>query len=322
MGRAHRKYDCRHSHEFPKQTSHVRSKPGRVTPSPGQPQYIRRRRVIPGLSWLQDFWDPFRLIEPPERPLLVERPTVTGLVSLWFRQIITCFVAFLLLGLATPERPEPSRIAIVLLFIAAAQALLKFGQWGLTVYIITNQRIIHVSGLIRRRYASIPLQMVTDISFTQSIFERMFNFGVVHIHSANEQSAFRELRWFHNPKRFYDELMLHIGIRSGYSFPEIGQHDLDSPPGRNPWWKPPSQPPRRETPYGERSVPASGRPRPDLPDDAGYDESEARDRQRADESRPSPNQREISAQPALPRPQLELPPASLESVNSNPLVGK
>jgi len=53
-----------------------------------------------------------------------------------------------------------------------------------TTYLVTNMRVLREYRLIGRNMQETTLDHITDIVFHQGLFGRLFNFGIVHIHTA------------------------------------------------------------------------------------------------------------------------------------------
>ena len=53
-------------------------------------------------------------------------------------------------------------------------------------YIVTNQRLLHHSGLLTRRSNRIEIIDVDDVSYEQGLVERMFNVGTIAIVSSDK----------------------------------------------------------------------------------------------------------------------------------------
>lgn len=63
-----------------------------------------------------------------------------------------------------------------------------------TAYVITNARMIRMSGVVNLKVESIPWVRVTDISFTQQFLERLVGTYTVNIESANETAGLRRMQ--------------------------------------------------------------------------------------------------------------------------------
>lgn len=72
-------------------------------------------------------------------------------------------------------------IVLVWLFFLA-----RLGWRRLSVkYELTNQRFIHEEGVLRRVTNRIEVIDITDVTFEQTIFDRMFNVGTLHLLSSD-----------------------------------------------------------------------------------------------------------------------------------------
>jgi uncharacterized membrane protein YdbT with pleckstrin-like domain len=66
-----------------------------------------------------------------------------------------------------------------------------FISWWFTLYVLTNERLIARSGILSRHGLEIPLEQINDLSFHQSIVERVLRCGDLLIESAGEQGQSR-----------------------------------------------------------------------------------------------------------------------------------
>ena len=64
-------------------------------------------------------------------------------------------------------------------------------SWFFTLYVLTNERLISRSGVLARHGLEIPLEQINDLSFHQSILERVFHCGDLLIESAGTQGQSR-----------------------------------------------------------------------------------------------------------------------------------
>ena len=74
-------------------------------------------------------------------------------------------------------------------------AVPPFIDWLYTHYVITNERVIVRRGMIARRGLEIPLEVINDVTFNQSVIERVVGSGDLTIESAGErgQSHFSDI---------------------------------------------------------------------------------------------------------------------------------
>jgi uncharacterized membrane protein YdbT with pleckstrin-like domain len=78
---------------------------------------------------------------------------------------------------------------IVLLWLIVA--LPQWIKWWFTHYVVTTERIIVRRGFVARQGKEIPLEVINDVSFSQSVIERLLRSGDLLIESAGEQGQSR-----------------------------------------------------------------------------------------------------------------------------------
>ena len=74
-------------------------------------------------------------------------------------------------------------LAVLLLAISVAAPLLR---WRTTHYVLTTSRLLVRQGVLVRRGRDVGLSRITDVSFRQSLWERLLNFGTLTVESAGE----------------------------------------------------------------------------------------------------------------------------------------
>ena len=62
-------------------------------------------------------------------------------------------------------------------------------RWRTTHYVITTHRLLFREGILARRGRDIGLSRITDVSYTQSLWERIINSGTLTIESAGDGGA-------------------------------------------------------------------------------------------------------------------------------------
>jgi uncharacterized membrane protein YdbT with pleckstrin-like domain len=77
-------------------------------------------------------------------------------------------------------------LAVVLLLFLVVVPLLR---WRTTHYVISTHRLLFREGILARRGRDLALSRVTDVSFTQTLWERIINSGTLTIESAGDSGA-------------------------------------------------------------------------------------------------------------------------------------
>lgn len=94
----------------------------------------------------------------------------------------------------------------VLVLPPLISGLFDFFQWFNRKYIITNLRVIQISGVINKDVIDSSLEKVNDVKLTQSFFGRIFNFGDVEILTASELGT-NLFKTIGNPVRFKTNML-------------------------------------------------------------------------------------------------------------------
>ena len=81
---------------------------------------------------------------------------------------------------------------VALVVVLIANGLIT---WLTTQHVITNERVIYRAGFISKRGKEIPLEVINDVAFNQSAFERIFGTGDLLIESAGThgQSRYKDI---------------------------------------------------------------------------------------------------------------------------------
>ena len=84
---------------------------------------------------------------------------------------------------------------LVPLGAAVVWAVARYAKWATTNFTVTTDRIVHRTGVIAKHGREIPLDHLNDISYHQSILERMIGIGDLLVESAGRrgQETFPDL---------------------------------------------------------------------------------------------------------------------------------
>jgi uncharacterized membrane protein YdbT with pleckstrin-like domain len=133
---------------------------------------------------------PERLLSSGEQIEAQFRPHWSRLLREGLLVFLGVVLAGLLLSVSTPAW-------VVWLFIVGVIALIARGvtRWLTTHHVITNERVIYRAGWIAKRGKEIPLEVINDVAFSQTIFERIFKTGDLLIESAGThgQTRYRDI---------------------------------------------------------------------------------------------------------------------------------
>jgi uncharacterized membrane protein YdbT with pleckstrin-like domain len=100
-------------------------------------------------------------------------------------------------------------VGLGLLAVAALWLLVEVIQWRTTELVVTGDRLIYRTGILAKSGREIPLERINDITFSQSIFERIIGAGDLLIESGGErgQQTFTDIL---KPQRVQNEIYRQI----------------------------------------------------------------------------------------------------------------
>jgi uncharacterized membrane protein YdbT with pleckstrin-like domain len=96
---------------------------------------------------------------------------------------------------------SPIILGYFLLVIPLASLARDTLVWSNHLYVVTNRRVIQLSGVINKNVIDSSLEKVNDVKMVQSFFGRLFNYGDVEILTASELGA-NLFRRIGNPIQF------------------------------------------------------------------------------------------------------------------------
>jgi uncharacterized membrane protein YdbT with pleckstrin-like domain len=135
---------------------------------------------------------PRKLLNPGERIAFDLHP------HWWYFAPLATIAAVILVGtVAATVLLKDSTQTYTLLGIGAVAViwlitfLVKLAQWRTTHFVLTSDRLIVRSGVLSKQGTEIPLERINDLSYHQSLFERMVGAGDLVIESAGERGQDR-----------------------------------------------------------------------------------------------------------------------------------
>ena len=84
------------------------------------------------------------------------------------------------------QRPIRLAVVAVALALLAVLVVVPLLRWRTTHYVLTTHRLLHRTGVLTRRGRDIALARITDVSSTQTLWERVIRAGTLSITSAGE----------------------------------------------------------------------------------------------------------------------------------------
>jgi membrane protein YdbS with pleckstrin-like domain len=186
-------------------------------------------------------------------------------------------VAVLFLGITFSGSLLAAAFLLLVLCVVLLVLVLKRLGDRYTSYVVTDTRIMRISGVISRRAHSIPWVRVTDLTIEQSLSGRLFGYATLHIESANEDSGLRDLDGVSDPMQFNQFVVDMVVAKQGTTTPKWEQTGEPAPVALGRGLKRIRLSRRRQT--------EGGQPEPDTAPAGRAAPGEARQRRRQGEGR-------------------------------------
>lgn len=172
---------------------------------------------------------PDRVLQSDEKVVEHLHPHWVTLVPATFWFLVICAAAGLGIGY-TPDGGAHWPLIVVILVVALALLVwlsaAPWIEWRTTHYVFTTHRVLIRRGVLRHTGRDISLQRISDVAFSQSLWDRIVKAGTLTIESAGEHGQ----ESLHNiPRSEQQQQMLNRLIeedenrrRGGQAFPQQG----------------------------------------------------------------------------------------------------
>ena len=130
------------------------------------------------------------LLSEREKILLVNRRHWIFLVRNLFLEIFTILLILILIGLGGTILPFGNLIAVLfgflILMVPVVSLIRDVLNWLNRQYIVTNRRVMQISGVVNKIVTDSSLEKVNDVKMGQSAMGRMLDYGDIEILTASE----------------------------------------------------------------------------------------------------------------------------------------
>ncbi|MDP9210121.1 MAG: PH domain-containing protein [Actinomycetota bacterium] len=187
---------------------------------------------------------PEKLLSEDEELVYDLRPHwLTLVVPVLLTVAVVLAVGALWVVMPAGDLQQPGRLAVGVLGLVVLLATVvgRVLRWSTTHFVLTTERLIFRSGVVAKFGREIPLERINDVTFSQSLFERMIGAGDLLLESAGEhgQSRFANIR---DPEavqlEIYRQMEANDRRRSGYATTQphhqVAADRTPTPPSRSP----------------------------------------------------------------------------------------
>jgi uncharacterized membrane protein YdbT with pleckstrin-like domain len=138
-------------------------------------------------------------LQKNEQILLVTNNSWTALVM-----PVLASLALVVIGVVIVLK-VPSVWGWLVAVVGVVYWLLRYAAWKVNIWVVTNFRVIDEAGLMNHFAKESPLDKINNVSYDQTVWGRLFNFGHVEIQTAAEAGA-TDYYNVNHPKRLKDTI--------------------------------------------------------------------------------------------------------------------
>jgi uncharacterized membrane protein YdbT with pleckstrin-like domain len=147
-----------------------------------------------------------RYLLPHERQVI----TVHKHPAVLIRPIFEVLIGLAIAGWLTVAVAKNNSLAVLVIWIlwglVFLRLVIKVFEWGETYFVVTSQRFVLATGLIKRQVKMMPLSKVTDMSFERSGMGRILGYGEFILESAGQNQALDRVPYLPYPEQLYLEV--------------------------------------------------------------------------------------------------------------------
>ncbi len=190
--------------------------PGRHDHGRDVPRVVRTRGAGQSKRRAPRGWRPATIasayLMPGERVVRQETRSIRGFLA---AQVVWLALAVLLPVLGAMVAPAIGALGVLVSIGVIGLLVVRGVQAAFTRYLVTDMRVLRVSGVLNRSAEFIPWGKVTDITRTESLVQWLAHTATIRIESANERSGFRTIDDIDDPDAFYRVVVQLIDRKQG-----------------------------------------------------------------------------------------------------------
>lgn len=116
---------------------------------------------------------------------------------------ISPFIIGYLVGLIGGSSSAAMWVLLIIWFVGLLYIGWQIFEWWHERFVLTNKRVMLITGLLSRRVAMMPLARVTDMAYEQSLLGMALNYGSFILESAGQDQALSTVKPLPHPRELY-----------------------------------------------------------------------------------------------------------------------
>ena len=148
----------------------------------------------------------YRVLLPHERRVITVRFHPAVLIKPVALALAGLAVAGLLSTIARLDNTDILVVIWLAWLILLIRLLYRIYVWLEDYFVVTSQRLLLATGVVRKSVKMMPLSKVTDMSFNRSAMGRLLGYGTFVVESAGQDQALRTIDHLPYPEQLYLEV--------------------------------------------------------------------------------------------------------------------
>jgi uncharacterized membrane protein YdbT with pleckstrin-like domain len=148
----------------------------------------------------------YRVLLPHERRVITVRFHPAVLIKPVALALAGLAVAGLLSTIARLDNTDILVVIWLAWLVLLIRLLYKIYVWLEDYFVVTSQRLLLATGVVRKSVKMMPLSKVTDMSFNRSAMGRLLGYGTFVVESAGQDQALRTIDHLPYPEQLYLEV--------------------------------------------------------------------------------------------------------------------
>lgn len=149
--------------------------------------------------------DPRRYLLPSERPVIQVRRH-WAIIAGTTLQSLGLLIGGILLVRVFGDLGFMRMLAIYFTVFVVVRWAWIMGDWYVERFIVTDKRVLLVTGIVTRKVAIMPLIKVTDLTYNRSATGLMLGYGEFVVESAGQDQALSKITYIPKPEKLYIQM--------------------------------------------------------------------------------------------------------------------
>jgi membrane protein YdbS with pleckstrin-like domain len=177
--------------------------------------------------------DPRRYLLPSERPVIQVRRHWGVLAADTLQSLGLLIAGIFVIRIGSGQNFIRMLAIYFTVFVVVRWAWI-IGDWYVERFIVTDKRVLLITGIVTRKVAIMPLVKVTDLTFNRSAMGQMLGYGEFVVESAGQDQALSHITFVPKPEKLYIQMseLLFGGDKGSPALPSPAEREAELEAGQ------------------------------------------------------------------------------------------